>query len=82
LDDRLAGAMHHACQRNDMGLTIHYQLETTGDEADARKLVQQLREAALDLLFGPIGEIVELRSLQCDRKRRVSGCCRSCGRRC
>jgi hypothetical protein len=34
-----------------MGLTIHYQLATTGDEALARKLVQQLRQAALDLPF-------------------------------
>jgi hypothetical protein len=35
-----------------MGLTIHYQLTiTTGDEAHAHKLVQQLRQAALDLPF-------------------------------
>jgi hypothetical protein len=32
-----------------MGLTIHYQLAATGDEANARKFVQQLRQAALDL---------------------------------
>jgi hypothetical protein len=32
-----------------MGLTIHYQLATTGDQKHARKLVQQLRQAALDL---------------------------------
>jgi hypothetical protein len=32
-----------------MGLTIHYQLAATGDEAHSRKLVQPLRQAALDL---------------------------------
>jgi hypothetical protein len=32
-----------------MGLTIHYQPATTGDQKHARKLVQQLRQAALDL---------------------------------
>jgi hypothetical protein len=77
LGDRLARAVHHARQRNDMGLTIHYQLATTGDEADARNLMQQLRQAALDLPFRHIGEIVELRGGQCDWKRRTSGCCRS-----
>ena len=49
--DGLAGALHHERQRHDMGLTIHYQLATTGDEAHSRKLVQQLRQAALDLPF-------------------------------
>ena len=44
-----------------MGLTIHYQLTTTGDEAHARRLIQQLREAALDLSFQHVGEIVEFR---------------------
>lgn len=44
-----------------MGLTIHYQLVITGDEANARKLVQRLRQAALDLAFERVGEIVEYR---------------------
>ena len=44
-----------------MGLTIHYQLTTTGDQAQARKLVQQLHQAALDLPFQHVGEIVEFR---------------------
>jgi hypothetical protein len=56
---------------NDMGLTIHYQLAATGDEANARKLVQQLRQAALDLPFQHVGEIVELQGDQCDWKRRA-----------
>jgi len=55
-----------------MGLTIHYELTTTtGDEAHARKLVQQLRQAALDLPFQHVGEIVELRGDQCDYKQRA-----------
>jgi hypothetical protein len=47
--DEQAKALHHERQRHNMGLTIHYELATTtGDEAHARKLVQQLRQAALD----------------------------------
>jgi hypothetical protein len=53
-----------------MGLTIHYQLVTTGDEAHARKHVQQLRQAALDLPFAHAGELVEFRGEQCDWKQR------------
>lgn len=54
-----------------MGLTIHYELVTTGDEVHARKLVQQLRQAALDLPFGHVGEIVEFRGDQCDWQKRA-----------
>ena len=55
-----------------MGLTIHYELATTtGDEAHARKLVQQLHQAALDLPFQHVGEIVEFQGDQCDWKRRA-----------
>jgi hypothetical protein len=54
-----------------MGLTIHYQLATAGDEAHVRKLVQQLRQAALDLPFQHVGEIVEFRGNQCDWKHRA-----------
>ncbi len=54
-----------------MGLTIHYQLATTGDKAHARTLVQQLRQAALDLPFEHVGEIVEFRGDQCDWNRRA-----------
>jgi hypothetical protein len=41
--DALAVALHHERQRHNMGLTVHYDLAATGDEANARKLVQQLR---------------------------------------
>jgi hypothetical protein len=54
-----------------MGLTIHYQLTATGDETHARKLVQQLRHAALDLRFQRVGEIVEFADDQCDYKKRA-----------
>ena len=71
MEDGLAGALHHERQRRDMGLTIHYQLATTGDEAHARKLVRQLRQAALDLPFQHVGEIVELQGDECDWRQRA-----------
>jgi hypothetical protein len=53
-----------------MGLTIHYELATTGNEAHSRNLVRQLRQAALDLPFDHVGEIIELRGhRQCDFER-------------
>ena len=54
-----------------MGLTIHYQLATTGDEAQTRELVQQLRQAALDLPLRWVGEIAEFRGDQCDWEQRA-----------
>jgi hypothetical protein len=68
--DGLAEALHDDRQRHDMGLTIHYQLATTGDETHARKLVQQLRQAALDLPLQHVGEIVEFQGDECDWKQR------------
>ncbi len=56
---------------HDMGLTIHYQLSATGDQDHARKFVQQLRQAALDLPLQRGGEIVEFRGNQCDYKKRA-----------
>jgi hypothetical protein len=54
-----------------MGLTIHYQLATSGDEAHARKLVQELRQVALDLPFEHVDEIVEFQGDQCYWKQRA-----------
>jgi len=71
MSDGLAWALHDKGQRHDMGLTIHYQLTTAGDEARARKLVQQLRQAARDLPLQRVGEIVELQGGQCDWKQRA-----------
>ena len=65
MGDGLAVAWDHERQRRDMGLTIHYQLGTNGNEAHSRKLVQQLRQAALDLPFQRVGDITELRGDHC-----------------
>ena len=54
-----------------MGLTIHYQLAATGSEAHSRKLVQQLRQAALDLPFECAGDIIEFCGAGCDWKQRA-----------
>ncbi len=55
-----------------MGLTIHYRLATeSGDEARARKLVQQLRQVALDQPFQHVGDIIEFRGDQCDYRKRA-----------
>jgi hypothetical protein len=54
-----------------MGLTIHYQLATTGDEAHARQLVQQLHQSALDVSLQHVGEIVEFRGDDCDWNQRA-----------
>jgi hypothetical protein len=58
-------------ERQNMGLTIHYQLATTGGEAHARKLIQQLRQAALDLPFQHVGDLVEFTGEQCNWERRA-----------
>jgi hypothetical protein len=69
--DGLPRALHHECQRHDVVLTIHYQLAATGDEAKARRLVQQIRQAALDLPFQHVGEIAEFQGDQCDYNQRA-----------
>lgn len=69
--DAQAGALHYKGQRHNMGLTIHYQLAAAGDEVHARKLVQQLRQAALDLPFQHVGDLVEFRGDECDWTRRA-----------
>ena len=38
--DGLGGPLHHKRQQHDMGLKIHYELATRGDEGHARKLVR------------------------------------------
>jgi hypothetical protein len=69
--DALAGALHDDRQRHDRGLTIHYQLATTGDQAHASKVIQELHQAALDLPFQHVGEIVEFQGDECDWKQRA-----------
>jgi hypothetical protein len=53
-----------------MGLTIHYSLLARGSDAHARNLVQALHQAAHDLPFQELGDIVELSGDECDFKRR------------
>jgi hypothetical protein len=50
-----------------MGLTIHYSLHLPGrDEAEARRIVEQLRHRALSLPFAEVGELVDLAGTACD----------------
>jgi hypothetical protein len=50
-----------------MGLTIHYALQSdTRSVPKARKLIEQLRQRALDLPFQSVGDLVELGETDCD----------------
>ena len=51
-----------------MGLTIHYGLKHSGNDAAA--LVAKLRQRALDLPFMEVGEIVDLGGAACDFDQR------------
>jgi hypothetical protein len=53
-----------------MGLTIHYKLKAKGSEALAKKLVESLHQAAHDLPFKEIGDIVDLSGSDCDYEKR------------
>jgi hypothetical protein len=53
-----------------MGLTIHYSLRAKGTGAQARKLITALHQAAQDLPFKEIGDIVDLSGSDCDFDRR------------
>jgi hypothetical protein len=70
MGDALVRTLQDGRQQHGMGLTIHYQLATTGDQALARRLIQQLHRAALDLPFQHVGEIVEFQGDECDWKQR------------
>src|SRR5438045_1632395 len=49
-----------------MGLTIHYELKSDAPSPDqARQLVSQLRSRALDLPFGRVDDLVELKGEAC-----------------
>ena len=50
-----------------MGLTIHYSLQSdTSSPNKARKLIEQLRQKALDLPFKEVGEIVDVACSEAD----------------
>ena len=53
-----------------MGLTIHYKLKAKGTDATARKLVEALHQAAHDLPFKEVGDIVDLAGDECDYDKR------------
>ncbi len=53
-----------------MGLTIHYLLKARGSDARARKLIDALRQAAQDLPFKEVAEIMDLSGEQCDFNKR------------
>jgi hypothetical protein len=53
-----------------MGLTIHYKLKAKGSDAQARKLVESLHQAAQDLPFKEIQDIVDLKGEDCDFDKR------------
>ena len=56
-----------------MGLTIHYTLKTTEQDADkAAMLVHKMRQLALDLPFDEVGPIVDLAGADCDFEARRS----------
>jgi len=48
-----------------MGLTLHYHLKHKGDEKSARKLIEQLHQAAQDLPFKEVQDIVDLTGEAC-----------------
>jgi hypothetical protein len=53
-----------------MGLTIHYSLKAQGPEAQARQFVHALHQAAQDLPFKELGQVVELAGAACDLDKR------------
>ena len=54
-----------------MGLTIHYSLYAPPlPVADARAVVEQLRQHARDLPFRSVGDLLELSGAACDDGRR------------
>lgn len=53
-----------------MGLTIHYSLKARGRDARARKLIHALHQAAQDLPFKELGQVVDLSGEQCGPDQR------------
>ena len=49
-----------------MGLTINYNFKHDARDTSARPVLEKLRQAALDLPFAEVGELVELQGDQCD----------------
>jgi hypothetical protein len=49
-----------------MGLTIHFRLHSDASPADARKLIERLRQRASNLPLAKVGKIVERVGADCD----------------
>src|SRR4051812_44130227 len=59
------------CPERRMGLTIPYTLHAPPKlVADARAVVEQLRQRALDLPFRSVGDLLDLSGRGCDFQRR------------
>jgi hypothetical protein len=57
-----------------MGLTIQYSLRSTTRSADeARRLVETLRQRALDLPFKHVGDVLDLSGADCDYEQQEKG---------
>jgi len=56
-----------------MGLTIHYNFKHDARDTSARPVLEKLRQAALDLPFAEVGELVELKGDQCDYQNLEQG---------
>ena len=54
-------------------MTIHYSLKAGDSESKARKLVHLLHQAAQDLPFGSVGEVVELKGVLADQSHYQPG---------
>lgn len=52
-----------------MGLTIHYDLRFEGGVEDASKVMEQLRQSALDIPFKEVGEVFDLSGDACDYRK-------------
>ena len=53
-----------------MGLTLHYTLRALPcPVAEARRLVEQLRQKALDLPFQHVGDLLDLSGEACDYEK-------------
>lgn len=53
-----------------MGLTLHYTLKAQGSDAQARKLITALHQAAADLPFKELGNLIDLAGEDCNFERR------------
>jgi hypothetical protein len=57
-----------------MGLTIHWTLRLNGSEDEARSIVEQLRQRALNIPVAEVGKIVDLSGNDCDYELNTVAC--------